>query len=157
WERDVTDEAPRLGVFICHCGHNIASVVDVEAVAKRAREPPNVCHAEASIYTCSDNNLQHIKDMIREHRLNRLVVASCSPRTHEILFQETLRDSGLNQYLFAMTNIRDQCSWVHREDPVAATEKAIALMTMAVGRARRLHALETGVLPVMQTALVVGG
>ena len=157
WERDVTDEAPRVGVFICHCGHNIASVVDVEAVAKRALELPEVCHAEASIYTCSDNNLQHIKDMIREHRLNRLVVASCSPRTHEILFQETLRDAGLNQYLFAMTNIRDQCSWVHREDPVAATQKAIALMTMAVARARRLHALETGVLPVMQAALVVGG
>ena len=157
WERDVTDELPRVGVFICHCGHNIASVVDVEAVAKRALELPNVCHAEASIYTCSDNNLQHIKDMIREHRLNRLVVASCSPRTHEILFQETLRDSGLNQYLFAMTNIRDQCSWVHREDPAAATAKAIDLMTMAVARARRLHALETGLLPVTQTALIVGG
>ena len=157
WERDVTDETPRVGVFICHCGHNIASVVDVEAVARRALEMPDVCHAEASIYTCSDNNLQHIKDMIREHRLNRLVVASCSPRTHEILFQETLRDAGLNQYLFAMTNIRDQCSWVHREDPAAATAKAIDLMTMAVARARRLHALETGLLPVMQTALVVGG
>ncbi len=116
-------------MFICHCGHNIASVVDVKQVAERAARMPNVCHAEASLYTCSDTNQQHIKDMIREHRLNRLVVASCSPRTHEMLFQETLRESGLNQYLFAMTNIRDQCSWVHKDDPVAATEKAVDLMS----------------------------
>ena len=157
WERDVTDEAPRIGVFICHCGHNIASVVDVEAVAAKARTLANVCHAEASIYTCSDNNQQHMKDMITEHRLTRLVVASCSPRTHEILFQETLRESGLNPYLFAMTNIRDQCSWVHKEDPVAATAKAQGLMAMAVARARYLKALPTGQLPVNQSALVVGG
>ncbi|HJX64826.1 MAG TPA: FAD-dependent oxidoreductase, partial [Polyangia bacterium] len=157
WERDVTDEKPRVGVFICHCGHNIASVVDVKWVAERAAKMPNVVHAEASLYTCSDTNQQHIKDMIREHRLNRLVVASCSPRTHEILFQETLRDSALNPYLFAMTNIRDQCSWVHRDDPVAATDKAIDLMRMAVGRARRLKALETGQQAVTQTALVLGG
>jgi heterodisulfide reductase subunit A len=116
-----------------------------------------VVHAEASLYTCSDTNQQHIKDMIREHRLNRLVVASCSPRTHEILFQETLRDSGLNPYLFAMTNIRDQCSWVHREDHAAATDKAVDLMRMAVGRARYLRSLETGQLPVNQSALVMGG
>jgi heterodisulfide reductase subunit A-like polyferredoxin len=157
WERDISDEEPRIGVFICHCGHNIASVVDVQAVAARAARMPNVIHAEASLYTCSDTNQQHIKDMIREHRLNRLVVASCTPRTHEILFQETLRDAGLNPYLFAMTNIRDQCSWVHRADPVAATETALDLMSMAVGRARRLKALETGQLSVTQSALVVGG
>ena len=157
WERDVTDEEARIGVFICHCGHNIASVVDVEAVAKAAAKMPNVIHAEASLYTCSDTNQQHIKDMISEHRLNRLVVASCSPRTHEILFQETLRESGLNQYLFAMTNIRDQCSWVHRNDPVAATEKAVDLMRMAVGRARHLRSLETGRLPVTPAALIIGG
>lgn len=157
WERDVTDEEPRIGVFICHCGHNIASVVDVEAVADKARTLANVCHAEASIYTCSDTNQQHMKDMISEHRLTRLVVASCSPRTHEILFQETLRESGLNPYLFAMTNIRDQCSWVHKEDPAAATAKAQGLMAMAVARARHLKALPTGQLPVKQAALVVGG
>ena len=157
WERDVSDEKPRVGVFICHCGHNIASVVDVEKVAESAGKMPGVAHAETSLYTCSDTNQQHIKDMIREHRLNRLVVASCSPRTHEILFQETLRDSALNPYLFAMTNIRDQCSWVHREEPAAATDKAIDLMRMAVGRARRLKALETGQQAVTQTALVLGG
>ena len=157
WERDVTDEAPRIGVFVCHCGHNIASVVDVEEVARRAAELPNVVHAEANLYTCSDTSQQRIKDLILEKRLNRLVVASCSPRTHEVLFQETLRESGLNPYLFAMTNIRDQVSWVHRNDPVAATEKAIDLMRMAVARARLLRALETGRLPVTQSALVIGG
>jgi heterodisulfide reductase subunit A len=157
WERDTADESPRVGVFICHCGHNIASVIDVERVAGRAAKMPNVFHAEASLYTCSDTNQQHIKDAINKHRLNRLVVASCSPRTHEILFQETLRESGLNQYLFAMTNIRDQCSWVHKDDPVAATDKAVDLMSMAVARARHLKPLETGQLPVTASALIIGG
>jgi heterodisulfide reductase subunit A-like polyferredoxin len=157
WERDVTDEEPRVGVFICHCGTNIASVIDVQQVAERAALMPDVRHAEASIYTCSDTNQQHIKDMIKQHRLNRLVVASCSPRTHEVLFQETLRDSGLNQYLFAMANIRDQGSWVHKDDPVAATDKAVDLMSMAVARARHLRALQTGQLPVTASALILGG
>jgi heterodisulfide reductase subunit A-like polyferredoxin len=157
WERDTADESPRVGVFICHCGHNIASVIDVERVAGQAATMPNVFHAEASLYTCSDTNQQHIKDAIKKYRLNRLVVASCSPRTHEILFQETLRESGLNQYLFAMTNIRDQCSWVHKDDPVAATGKAVDLMSMAVARARHLKPLETGQLPVTASALIIGG
>lgn len=157
WERDVTDEKPRIGIFICHCGHNIASVVDVKKVAEAAGKLPGIVHAETNLYACSDTSQQHIKDVIREKRLNRLVVASCSPRTHEVLFQETLRESGLNQYLFAMTNIRDQCSWVHKNDPDAATEKATDLMRMAVARARKLKALATGKLPVTQTALVLGG
>jgi heterodisulfide reductase subunit A-like polyferredoxin len=157
WERDTTDESPRVGVFICHCGHNIASVVDVQAIAGKAAEMPHVCHAEANLYTCSDTNQQHIKGMILKHRLNRLVVSSCSPRTHEMLFQETLREAGLNQYLFAMTNIRDQCSWVHKDDPEAATAKALELTSMAVARARHLKALPTGKLPVTASALVVGG
>ena len=157
WERDITDEAPRVGVFICHCGHNIASVIDVKQVAEQAGCMPNVCHSEANLYTCSDTNQQHIKSMIAKHRLNRLVVSSCSPRTHEMLFQETLRESGLNQYLFAMTNIRDQCSWVHKDDPEAATEKALELTSMAVARARHVKALPTGRLPVTASALVIGG
>lgn len=157
WERDITDEKPRVGIFICHCGHNIASVVDVKAVAAAASKLPGIAHTETNLYACSDTSQQHIKDIIKEKRLNRLVVASCSPRTHEVLFQETLRESGLNQYLFAMTNIRDQCSWVHRNDPAAATEKATDLMRMAVARARNLKALGTGKLPVVQTALVLGG
>ena len=157
WERDITDEAPRVGVFICHCGHNIASVVDVRQVAEKAAGMSHVSHAEANLYTCSDTNQQHIKDMIAKHRLNRLVVSSCSPRTHEALFQETLRESGLNQYLFAMTNIRDQCSWVHKDDPEAATGKALELTSMAVARARQLKALPTGRVPVTASALILGG
>ena len=157
WERDVTDEKARIGIFICHCGHNIASVVDVKKVADSASKMPGIVHAETNLYACSDTSQQHIKDVIKEKRLNRLVVASCSPRTHEPLFQETLRESGLNQYLFAMTNIRDQCSWVHKNDPDAATEKATDLMRMAVARARNLKALGTGKLPVVQSALVLGG
>jgi heterodisulfide reductase subunit A2 len=157
WERDVTDEKARIGIFICHCGHNIASVVDVKKVAEAAGKMPGIAHTETNLYACSDTSQQHIKDVIKEKRLNRLVVASCSPRTHEVLFQETLRESGLNQYLFAMTNIRDQCSWVHKNDPDAATEKATDLMRMAVARARNLKALGTGKLPVTQSALVLGG
>ncbi len=157
WERDVADEAPRIGVFVCHCGHNISSVVDVERLARRAAAMPGVRHAEASIYTCSEANQQHIKEMIRKHRLNRLVIASCWSRTHEVLFQETLRESGLNQYLLAMTNIRDQCSWVHRDDPAAATEKAIDLVSMAVARARHLKSLRNGEVPVTASALILGG
>jgi heterodisulfide reductase subunit A-like polyferredoxin len=157
WERDITDEPPRVGVFICHCGHNIASVIDVEEVAKHATGLQDVAYAETSLYTCSDNSLQHIKDMIKTHKLNRLVVASCSPRTHEAIFQETLRDSGLNQYLFSMANIRDQGSWVHKNDPDAATQKAEDLMSMAVARARHLKALQTGQVPVTASALILGG
>ena len=157
WERDITDEPPRIGVFVCQCGRNISSVVDVDWVAGKAAKMPNVVHAEASVYTCSDTNQQHIKELIRKHRLNRLVVASCSSRTHEVLFQETLRESGLNQFLFAMTNIRDQCSWVHRDDPTAATAKALDLVSMAVARARHLKAQPLYEMPVTASALVLGG
>jgi len=157
WERDVADESPRLGVFICHCGHNISSVIDVERLATEAAGMPGVFHAEASTYTCSEANQQHIREMIHKHRLNRLVVASCSSRTHEVLFQQTLRESGLNQYLFAMTNIRDECAWVHRDDPEAATDKGLDLVSMAVARARHLHALPLNELPVTASALIIGG
>jgi heterodisulfide reductase subunit A-like polyferredoxin len=157
WERDVADEPPRIGVFVCHCGHNIASVVDVEWVARKAAKMADVYYAEANMYTCSDSNQQHIKAMIRKHRLNRLVVASCSSRTHEVLFQETLRESCLNQYLFVMTNIRDQCSWVHKNDPAAATAKAVDLVSMAVARARHLKAFPLNELEVTASALILGG
>jgi heterodisulfide reductase subunit A-like polyferredoxin len=157
WERDVADEPPRIGVFVCHCGHNIASVVDVEAVARKAIGKPGVCHAETSLHACSDSSQQHIREMIKKHRLNRLVVASCSSRTHESVFQETLRESGLNQYLFAMTNIRDQCSWVHKDNPEAATAKAVDLVSMAVARAQNLKAFPMTELEVTASALVRGG
>jgi heterodisulfide reductase subunit A len=157
WERDVAGEPPRIGVFVCHCGRNISSVVDVDRVARKATQLPDVYYSEASVYTCSDSNQQHIKEMIRGHRLNRLVVASCSSRTHEVLFQETLRENGLNRYLFAMTNIRDECSWVHRDNPRAATAKAMDLVSMAVARARHLKALPLKELPVTASALILGG
>jgi heterodisulfide reductase subunit A-like polyferredoxin len=157
WERDVADEPPRIGVFVCQCGHNISSVVDADQVAREAARLPNVLHAEVNPYTCSEANQQRIKEVMHKSRLNRLVVASCSSRTHEALFQETLRESGLNQFLFAMTDIRDQCSWVHRDDPVAATNKAKDLVAMAVARARHLQQLPLYELPVAPSALILGG
>ena len=141
-EHDVTDEEPRIGVFVCHCGKNIASVVDVERVAEIAAQQPDVVFATHTMYTCSDTSLNNIRDMIREHRLNRIVVASCTPRTHEPIFRDTLREAGLNPYLFELANIRDQCSWVHSSMPEVATEKAIELVKMSIARARRLAPLQ---------------
>lgn len=155
--RDITDEPPRVGVFICHCGSNIASVVDVERVVKRTRELPNVVVAENNTYTCADDTQNRIKERIAEFRLNRVVVASCTPRTHEPIFRDTLRDAGLNPYLLEMANIRDQCSWVHSGQPGKATDKAVDLVRMAVGRASRLLPLEEATVPVKNAALVVGG
>jgi heterodisulfide reductase subunit A-like polyferredoxin len=156
-EHDVTDEEPRIGVFVCHCGMNIASVVDVERVVESVKHQPGVVTATHTMFTCSDTSLSNIKDTIREHRLNRVVVASCTPRTHEPLFRETLREAGLNPYLFELANIRDQCSWVHSGEPEAATEKATELVKMAIARAHYLSALEGSTLAVDQTGLVIGG
>ena len=156
-EHDVTDEQPRIGVFVCHCGMNIGSVVDVERVVKNIEKQPGVVFANHTMFTCSDTSLSNIKDMIREHRLNRIVVASCTPRTHEPLFRETLREAGLNPYLFEMANIRDQCSWVHSAVPQSATEKATELVKMAIARARLLSPLESGTLAVDQMGIVIGG
>jgi heterodisulfide reductase subunit A-like polyferredoxin len=156
-EHDFTDEPPRIGVFVCHCGINIASVVDVDKVVEAAREMPFVAFAENQVYACADNTQDRIKEIIEEHRLNRLVVASCTPRTHEALFRETARECGLNPFLVDMANIRDQCSWVHSNDHEAATEKSIDLVRMAVGRASRLASLTTEELPVTQAALILGG
>ena len=156
-EHDVSDEAPRVGVFVCHCGMNIASVVDVERVVKSIANQPDVVLATHTMFTCSDTSLSNIKDCIRDHRLNRVVVASCTPRTHEPLFRETLREAGLNPHLFEMANIRDQCSWVHSAVPQSATEKAVELVKMSIARARRLSPLEGGTLKVDQTGLVIGG
>ena len=132
-------------------------MVDVEQVVKNIEKMPDVIFASHTMFTCSDTSLSNIKDMIREHRLNRIVVASCTPRTHEPLFRETLREAGLNPYLFEMANIRDQCSWVHSAVPQSATEKATDLVKMAISRARFLSPLEGGTLAVDQTGLVIGG
>ena len=156
-EHDVTDEEPRIGVFICHCGRNIASVVDVEKVVEAAAREPNVIFATHTLFTCSDTSLDNIRDTIRENRLNRVVVASCTPRTHEPIFRDTLREAGLNPYLFEMANIRDQCSWVHSAVPEKATQKSIDLVRMSVARASRLTPLQGSFSDVVQSGLVIGG
>ncbi len=156
-ELDVRGIEPRIGVFVCHCGINIAGVVDVAEVARYAAQLPGVVYCEENLYTCSQDSQERIRRLIAEHQLNRVVVASCSPRTHEPLFQETIRQAGLNRYLFEMANIRDQCSWVHQGEPAAATEKAKDLVRMAVARARESEPLYPRRLPMTRSALVVGG
>ncbi|MCW3981911.1 MAG: hypothetical protein NWE81_02175, partial [Candidatus Bathyarchaeota archaeon] len=152
---DVRGQPPRIGVFVCHCGINIGGVVNVPSVAEYAQTLPNVVHACANLYTCSSDTQEIIKNRIREHNLNRVVVASCTPRTHEPLFQETLREAGLNVYLFEMANIRDQCSWVHMHEHEAATEKAKDLVRMAVAKAGKLEPLDRILLDVVPRALVI--
>jgi heterodisulfide reductase subunit A len=147
----------RIGVFVCHCGKNIGGIVDVPAVAEYARDLPQVVYAADNLYTCSADTQVAMKEVIEEYELNRVVVASCSPRTHEPLFQQTLREAGLNPHLFEMTNIRDQCSWVHMHQGREATEKSKDLVRMAVAKAGRLAALKSISLPVTAKALVVGG
>ncbi len=156
-ERDVKEEEPRIGVFVCHCGINIGGVVDVPAVRDYAKTLPNVVYAEDNMYTCSQDTQERIKEKIREHRLNRVVVASCTPRTHEPLFQSTTREGGLNPYLFEMANIRDQDSWVHMHEPEAATEKAKDLVRMAAAKAALLEPLDRPTVEVTKRCLIVGG
>jgi len=156
-EKDVTGEDPRVGVFICHCGTNIAGVVNVPDVVEYARSLQDVVFVENNLYTCSNDTQELIKEKIEEHELNRVVVASCTPRTHEPLFRSTIREAGLNPYLFEMANIRDQCSWVHMFEPDKATEKSRDLVRMAVAKARLLEPLEERSLPVTKAALVIGG
>ena len=156
-ERDVRDEPPRVGVFVCHCGRNIGGVVDVPSVVEYAKTLPDVAYAEENLYTCSSDTQVKIREKIAEHSLNRVVVASCTPRTHEPLFRDTLREAGLNPYLFEMANIRDQCSWVHMREAEAATLKSRDLIRMAVARARLLEPLERRFISVNPDALVVGG
>jgi heterodisulfide reductase subunit A-like polyferredoxin len=151
------DEEPRIGVFICSCGSNIAGVVDVNEVVEYARTLPDVVYAENTIYTCSADSLKLIQERIAEHKLNRVIVSSCTPRTHEPLFQDTIREAGLNPYLFEMANIRDQCSWVHSGESEAATAKAKDLTRMAVGRSRLLMPLYTEPQSLSHEALVIGG
>lgn len=155
-ERSIEGEPPRVGVFICHCGSNIAGVVDVEAVRQYAERLPSVVYAERNLYTCSKDTQEQIKARVQELGINRVVVASCSPRTHEPLFQDTIREVGLNPYLFEMANIRDQCSWVHSRVPAEATEKAKDLIRMAVARAATLQPLYRQMVPVNQAVLVIG-
>ncbi|MCX7702574.1 MAG: CoB--CoM heterodisulfide reductase iron-sulfur subunit A family protein [Planctomycetota bacterium] len=149
-------EVPRVGVFICHCGTNIAQTVDVESVAEFAKSLPDVVVSMTNKYMCSDPGQDAIKKAVKEHKLNRVVVAACSPRMHEPTFREVLRDAGLNPYLFEMANIREQDSWVHM-DRDSATTKAKALVAGAVFRARYLQALEGKEFPIVKDVLIVGG
>ncbi|MBS3806850.1 MAG: FAD-dependent oxidoreductase [Bacteroidales bacterium] len=156
-EKEVENKDPRIGIFVCHCGINISSVVDVEEVSEYIRTIPGVVHAEHTIYTCSQDTQKRIREVIREKDLNRVVVASCTPRTHEGLFQETLREAGMNKYLFEMTDIREQCSWVHQKEPDKATAKAKSLVRGSVGKSRLLKPLTIKKISVTQSALVIGG
>jgi heterodisulfide reductase subunit A len=150
-------EKPRVGVFVCHCGSNIAGHVDVSAVAEYARQLPDVVYVKENMYTCSDAGLTEIKTAIANEKLERVVVAACTPRTHEPLFQAACCEAGLNPYLFDFVNVRDQCSWVHMHEPEAATRKAQDLVRMGVAKARLLQPLEEQEVPVEPVALVIGG
>ena len=156
-ERDVRREAPRIGVFVCNCGINIGGVVRVPEVAAYARTLAGVVYVEENLFTCSQDTQDKMAEVIREQRLNRVVVAACTPRTHEPLFQETLVAAGLNKYLVEMANIRNQDSWVHADDPQAATDKAKDLVRMAAAKAFLAAPLGETDLPVDRGALVVGG
>jgi len=148
---------PRIGVFVCHCGTNIGGVVNVPEVTEYAKTLPNVAYAEHNLYTCSEAGLATIEKAIKEYKLNRVVVASCTPRTHEPLFRAKCRESGVNPYLFEMANIRDQCSWVHMHEPEKATRKAKDLVRMAVAKAALLEPQTEPEVEVKDTSLVVGG
>ena len=156
-ERDVSQEEPRIGVFICHCGINIGGVVNVPEVVEYAKTLPNVVYAEANLYTCSQDTQKLIIEKIQQNGLNRVVVASCTPRTHEPLFRETVQEAGLNPYLFEMTNIRDQCSWVHMHEPREATEKAKDLVRSIVAKAKLLQPLQKPEISVTPVGLIIGG
>jgi heterodisulfide reductase subunit A len=156
-ERIIAGEPPKVGVFVCNCGVNIGGVVRVPELAEYAKGLPSVAYVEENLFTCSQDTQDKMKEVIREQGLNRIVVAACSPRTHEPLFQETLTQAGLNKYLFEMANIRNQCSWVHSENRDAATEKAKDLVRMGVAKAVRLDPLQEVTLDVNEAGLVIGG
>jgi heterodisulfide reductase subunit A len=156
-ERDISGEPPRVGVFICRCGTNIARGVDVPKVVRYAKSLDDVVHAEESVFACSIDATTHLGEVMKEQGLNRAVVAACTPRTHEPVFQETLREVGLNPYLFEMANIREQCSFVHAKDKAAATKKAQDAVRMAVAKARLLKPLQQLSMGVNRNALVIGG
>jgi heterodisulfide reductase subunit A len=156
-ERDVVRDEPRVGVFVCHCGANIGSVVDVPSAVEEAWTYPDVVHAQEQLFSCANNAIKEITELVEEKGLNRVVIAACSPRTLEELFRNTMRESGLNQYYLEMANIREQCSWVHSREKDEATRKAKDIIRMSVARAARLQPLQEFDLPVNKTTLVVGG
>ncbi|MBW2203765.1 MAG: 4Fe-4S binding protein, partial [Deltaproteobacteria bacterium] len=154
---EVSYQEPRIGVFVCNCGTNIGGIVDVPQVVEYARGLPGVTYVQENLFTCSQDTQDKMKEIIGRERLNRVVVAACTPRTHEALFQETLRDAGLNKYLFEMANIRNQCSWVHSKEKEEATIKSKDLVRMAVARANLIQPLPQPTISVDNKALVIGG
>jgi heterodisulfide reductase subunit A-like polyferredoxin len=156
-EKDLSGKEPRIGVFVCRCGINIASTVDVPSVVDEVKQLPGVAYATENLFTCTQDAQAQIKNAIEENDLNRLIVASCTPRTHLPLFQETAREAGLNKYLVEMANIREHCSWVHMKEKEKATDKALDLIRMAVARTSRLEQIQDQQLPMIQSALVIGG
>jgi heterodisulfide reductase subunit A len=153
----MNQEELRVGVFVCDCGSNIAGTVDTEEVARFAEGLPDVAAVVRNRYTCADPGQNEIQRAIGEHRLNRVVVAACTPKIHEPTFRQCIADAGLNPYLVEMANIREHCSWVHGEDPAGATKKAKDLVRSAVERARRLKPQDEKIFPVTDAALVIGG
>ncbi len=156
-ERDVSQEEPRIGIFVCHCGANIGRVVDVPSVVDYCLTLPNVVYAQEQLFSCATNSANEITDMTKEKGLNRVIIAACSPRTLEPLFRDTLQEAGINQYYLDMANIREHNSWVHAKEPEEATEKAKDLIRMSAARAAHLEPLQDIDLPVNKNALVVGG
>jgi heterodisulfide reductase subunit A len=156
-EKDVSQEEPRIGVFVCHCGANIGRVVDVPATVEYAKTLPNVVYAKEQLFSCATNCAKEITDMVKEKGLNRVVVAACSPRTLEPLFRDTVREAGINQYYYEMANIREHNSWVHSKEKTEATQKAWDILRMSVARSALLEPLQEFDLPVDKHALVVGG
>jgi heterodisulfide reductase subunit A len=156
-ETDVAGQDARVGVFVCHCGLNIAGTVDVDAVAESMRKENGVVYSDDLMYACAPDGQEKIKELVREHGLNRVVVASCTPRTHAPLFQDTIRDAGLNKYLFELADIREQCSWCHMNQNEVATAKATDIVRMNVAKARLLEPIETDSVDVTPAAMVIGG
>ncbi len=156
-EKDVSAEEPRIGVFVCHCGANIGRVVDVPSAVEYALSLPNVVYAQEQLFSCATNSAEEITEKIKEKNLNRVIVAACSPRTLEMLFRDTLREAGLNQYYYEMANIREHCSWVHPKEKEEALLKSKDIIRMAAARTRHLEPLMEIELPVNKRALVVGG
>lgn len=154
---DESREEARIGVYVCHCGLNIAQTVDCQMVAESAARFDHVIVSKDIGYACSEPGQQQIKDDILEHSLDRVVIASCSPRLHEPTFRHMIKEAGLNPYLLEMANLREQCSWVHMKEPEAATAKAVDLVKMAVSRVRQLRPLYEEVLPLTKRSLVIGG
>jgi heterodisulfide reductase subunit A2 len=156
-EKDIAGEDPRIGVFVCHCGSNIAGIVDVKAVEEYAATLPNVVYVERNLFSCSQDTQEQITKRIQEKNLNRIVIAACTPRTHEPLFRETLKAAGLNEYLVEMANIRNHNSWVHVAEPAKATAKAKDLVRMAAAKVTFGSSLKPISVPITQTGLVIGG